>query len=65
MSWIMIRPARQKDALIEDVEFVDAVAKVKIYLAEDQGLMKTGEPWARGTTERSRFSHVCLFSEHH
>lgn len=48
MSWIMIRPARQKDALIEDVEFVDAVAKVKIYLAEDQGLMKTGEPWARG-----------------
>lgn len=38
----MIRPARQKDALIEDPEFVDAVAKVKIYLAEDKGLMKTG-----------------------
>lgn len=42
MSWIMIRRARQKDALIEDVEFVDAVGKVKIYLAEDKGLMKTG-----------------------
>lgn len=42
MSWIMIRPAQQKDALIEDVEFVDAVGKVKIYLAEDKGLMKTG-----------------------
>lgn len=59
MSWIMIRPARQKDALIEDVEFVDAVGKVKIYLAEDKGLMKMG---SRGREARQKETDLATLS---
>lgn len=62
MSWIMIRRAQQKDALIEDVEFVDAVAKVKIYLAVDKGLMKKEGGGSRGREARRKETDLAALS---